>query len=62
MEGLRKLYEENEEESIILGGVVTGRIHSIPTVKELLEKIIAEAEEIISKLPSNIRKEKLIEI
>ncbi|TFG21702.1 MAG: nitronate monooxygenase [Promethearchaeota archaeon] len=62
MEGLRKLYEENEEESIILGGVVTGRIHSIPTVKELLENIIAEAEEIISKLPSNIRKEKLIEI
>jgi enoyl-[acyl-carrier protein] reductase II len=62
MEGLRKLYDENEEESIILGGVVTGRIHSIPTVKELLESIIAEAEEIISKLPSYIRKEKLIEI
>ena len=62
MEGLKKLYDENEEESIILGGVVTGRIHSIPTVKELLENIMTDAEEIISKLPSYIRKEKLIEI
>ena len=62
MQGLQKLYEENEEESIILGGVVTGRIHSIPTVKELLESIINQAEQIISKLPSFINKEKLLEI
>ncbi|MFX0187350.1 MAG: NAD(P)H-dependent flavin oxidoreductase [Candidatus Hodarchaeota archaeon] len=62
LEGLKKLYDEIEEESIILGGSVTGRIHSIPTVKELLESIITEAEKIISELPSYIRKEKLIEI
>ncbi len=62
MEGLAKLIEENEDESIILGGVVTGRIHSIPTVKELIESVMNEAEQIISKLPSTIKKEKLIEI
>ena len=63
MEGLEKLIEENEDDSIILGGVVTGRIHSIPTVKELLESIILEAEQIISKLPETIRiEEELLEI
>ena len=62
MKGLEKLYDEVEEESILMGGVVTGRIHSIPTVKELLESIMNEAEQIISKLPSYISKEKLIEI
>jgi len=62
MEGLEKLIEENEDDSIILGGVVAGRVHSIPTVKELLESIILEAEQIISKLPDNIRLEELLEI
>ena len=62
LDGLSNLYDEIEDESIILGGVVTGRIHSIPTVKELLEDIISEAEQVISKLPDYIRKEKLIEI
>jgi NAD(P)H-dependent flavin oxidoreductase YrpB (nitropropane dioxygenase family) len=62
MQGLEKLYEENEDESIILGGVVTGRIHSIPTVKELLESTISEAEKIISNLPSLVKKEEILEI
>jgi len=62
LHGLENLYKEIEDDSIILGGVVTGRIHSIPTVKGLLESIIKEAEQIISKLPVYIRKEKLIEI
>jgi hypothetical protein len=62
MTGLEKLLEENEDESIILGGVVAGRIHSIPTVKELLENIMKEAEEVISDLPSLIKKENVLEI
>ena len=62
MTGLEKLLEENEDESIILGGVVAGRIHSIPTVKELLESIMKDAEQTISNLPSLIKKEKLLEI
>ena len=54
LDGLTKLLEENEDDSIILGGVVTGRIHTIPTVKELLESIMKEAEEIITNLPKNV--------
>ena len=56
LDGLTKLLEENEDDSIILGGVVTGRIHSIPTVKELLDSIMKEAEEIITNLPRNVLK------
>ncbi|MFX1596121.1 MAG: NAD(P)H-dependent flavin oxidoreductase [Promethearchaeota archaeon] len=62
LQGLDNLYREVEDDSIILGGVVTGRIHSIPSVKELLESIINEAEQIISKLPAYIKKEELLEI
>ncbi|MFX1309962.1 MAG: NAD(P)H-dependent flavin oxidoreductase [Promethearchaeota archaeon] len=58
MDGLRKLYEEIEDDSIILGGSVSGRIHSIPTIKDLLDSVMNEAEEIISKLPSYIKKER----
>ncbi len=63
LKGLEKLMEENEDESILLGGVVTGRIHSIPSVKELLESVIKEAEKIISNLPSKVKieiKEELV--
>jgi len=54
MEGLAKLFEGDEENSVILGGVVTGRIHSIPTVKELFDSIMTEAEEIIKNLPKKV--------
>lgn len=58
MEGLRNLMDnsKSEEESIVLGGIVTGRIHSIPTVKELIEDIMKEAEQIIKELPKKVIK------
>ncbi|MHA1148910.1 MAG: NAD(P)H-dependent flavin oxidoreductase [Promethearchaeota archaeon] len=58
MDGLRNLMdpEKGADDSIVLGGVVTGRIHSIPTVKELVDGIMCEAEEIIKSLPSQILK------
>ncbi len=56
MQGLEKLYEENEEEALLQGGVVAGRIHSIPTVKDLLESVMSEAEQIISTLPNKVLK------
>ncbi|MHC1590758.1 MAG: NAD(P)H-dependent flavin oxidoreductase [Candidatus Helarchaeales archaeon] len=52
MDGLEKLFDGDEENSIILGGVVTGRIHSIPTVKELFDSIMQDAEKIIKELPN----------
>ena len=51
MDGLANLFNSDEDNSIILGGSVAGRIHSIPKVKELLDSIIAEAEDVIKKLP-----------
>jgi NAD(P)H-dependent flavin oxidoreductase YrpB (nitropropane dioxygenase family) len=57
-EGLRNLRdtEKTADEAIVLGGVVTGRIHSIPTVKELIESIMSEAEDIIKNLPIQVLK------
>ena len=54
MDGLGKLMDEIEDESVILGGVVTGRIHSIPTIKELITGIMQEAEAIITNLPGKV--------
>ncbi|NHI92017.1 MAG: hypothetical protein EAX96_05900 [Candidatus Lokiarchaeota archaeon] len=54
MDGLGKLMDQIEDESVILGGVVTGRIHSIPTIKELIESIMEEAEAIITSLPGKV--------
>ncbi|HUX99811.1 MAG TPA: nitronate monooxygenase [Candidatus Deferrimicrobium sp.] len=54
MDGLTKLFDGDEDNSIILGGSVTGRIHNIPTVKELFDSIMSEAEQIILKLPQTV--------
>ncbi|MHA1380130.1 MAG: NAD(P)H-dependent flavin oxidoreductase [Candidatus Helarchaeota archaeon] len=57
MKGLERLLDNDEDGSVILGGVTTGRIHDIPTVKDLLEDIAGEAEEIITKLPGQVVKQ-----
>jgi len=36
-------------------GQVCGRINDIPTVKELIESIVAEAEEILDKITPKIK-------
>ena len=36
-------------------GQVCGRVSDIPTVKELIERIVAEAEEILDKITPKIR-------
>jgi NAD(P)H-dependent flavin oxidoreductase YrpB (nitropropane dioxygenase family) len=54
MDGLTNLFDGDEDNSIILGGSVTGRIHSIPTVKELFDSIVSEAEQIVLKLPHTV--------
>lgn len=56
MKGLEQLMENDEDGSVILGGVTTGRVHDIPTVKELLERTVNEAEEIITRLPGQVVK------
>ena len=54
MDGLTNLFDGDEDNSIILGGSVTGRIHSIPKVKDLFESIMTEAEQIIRELPKKV--------
>ena len=48
--GLENLFKGNIEKTPVLGGQVAGRIHDIPTVKELLDRIASEAEETLAKL------------
>ncbi|MHA1730244.1 MAG: NAD(P)H-dependent flavin oxidoreductase [Promethearchaeota archaeon] len=52
--GFQKLVDEDENESLMNAGVVTGRIHSIPTVHELIQGIMTEAEQIIKSFPDKI--------
>ena len=53
---LRKLVDEDENASLMNAGVVTGRIHSIPTVHDLIQSIMTEAEEIILDMTENLIK------
>ncbi|MFB0562849.1 MAG: NAD(P)H-dependent flavin oxidoreductase [Candidatus Lokiarchaeia archaeon] len=51
-DGVRHTLEGNMEKGFMAAGQVTGLIEDIPTVKELMERTIKEAEEIIEKLKS----------
>jgi NAD(P)H-dependent flavin oxidoreductase YrpB (nitropropane dioxygenase family) len=55
--GFRKLIDEDEDASLMNAGVVTGRIHSIPTVHDLIDSIMTEAEEIILGMHKDLIKE-----
>ena len=55
MRGLENLFKGDLEAAPILGGVVSGRIHSIPSVKELIDGIMREAESVLESLNSDFR-------
>jgi NAD(P)H-dependent flavin oxidoreductase YrpB (nitropropane dioxygenase family) len=48
--GLANLFQGKMEEAAVLGGTVAGRIHDIPTVQELCNRIMVEAEATIKSL------------
>jgi enoyl-[acyl-carrier protein] reductase II len=50
--GLENLFKGDIDATPILGGVVTGRIHDIPGVKELIEGIIEEVASVLEELKS----------
>jgi len=52
--GLTNLLQGKMEEAAVLGGTVAGRIHDIPTVQELCDRIMEEAEATIRNLRSLI--------
>lgn len=51
IKGHLNLLGDNEEEALFYGGEVAGRIRDVPTVGELIERIVGEAEEIIKSMP-----------
>ena len=53
-EGFARLIEDDADGSLILGGEVSGRIDDLPFVRELIERIAGEAEEIIKSLPKEM--------
>jgi NAD(P)H-dependent flavin oxidoreductase YrpB (nitropropane dioxygenase family) len=52
--GLANLFQGKMDEAAVLGGTVAGRIHDIPTVQELCDSIMEEAEATIRNLESLI--------
>jgi NAD(P)H-dependent flavin oxidoreductase YrpB (nitropropane dioxygenase family) len=52
--GLANLFQGKMDQAPVLGGTVAGRIHDIPTVQELCDRIMKEAEAAIKDLGSLI--------
>jgi enoyl-[acyl-carrier protein] reductase II len=50
--GLTNLFQGKMDEAAVLGGTVAGRVHDIPTVQELCDRIMQEAEVAIRNLES----------
>ena len=53
-EGFTALYRGNAEKALMPGGEIAGRIEDVPTVKELVDRVVKEAEEIIGSLPQRV--------
>ncbi len=53
---LKGIYEGDTEEGILFCGQAVGGINDIPTVKELLTRVIAEAEQTFSSLNAKVQK------
>ena len=51
--GLENLFNGDIDNTPVLGGQVAGRIHDIPTVQELIDRIVKEADETLSRLQKN---------
>jgi NAD(P)H-dependent flavin oxidoreductase YrpB (nitropropane dioxygenase family) len=56
LEGFVATFAGDEKKAIMAGGEVAGRIDDLPTVKELVDGIAREAEEIIRNLPQRFLK------
>lgn len=54
--GLANLFDGKIDDAAVLGGTVAGRVHDIPTVQELCDRTMEEAEATIENLESLIVK------
>ena len=55
LEGFTAAFAGNAKRALFAGGEVAGRIDDLPTVKELVDKVIQGAEQIMLGLPQKIR-------
>ena len=51
-EGFARLVENDAERSLILGGEAAGRIDDLPTVSDLMNRMVAETADVLKHLPS----------
>ena len=56
LEGIGATFAGNAKKALMAGGEVAGRIEDLPTVGELIERIMREAEAIIRGLPKRFIK------
>ena len=54
-DGFEKLLEGDESRALMLAGEVSGRIGDVPSVSELVERIMSEAEGIMKRLAEQVR-------
>ena len=53
---MKAIYEGNTEEGILYAGQAIGGINDVPTVKEVIDRVIVEAEETLTSLNEKIQK------
>lgn len=56
LEGFAATFAGDEKRALMAAGEVAGRIGDLPTVKELVDTIIAQAEECLERLPGKVRR------
>ena len=56
-EGWEALFSGDGPRALMPGGEVAGRVDDLPTVKELVDRIVKEAEEIIQNMPQRFLRE-----
>jgi nitronate monooxygenase len=50
----KAIHEGNEEEGVLFCGQVTGATQDLPSVKELIDRTVAEAERVLKKGPNKV--------
>ena len=53
-EGFEDLMDGHPDTALMFGGEVVGRINDLPTVAELINRIIEEAQDVIKTLPKDL--------
>jgi NAD(P)H-dependent flavin oxidoreductase YrpB (nitropropane dioxygenase family) len=54
-DGFEDLMDAKQDTALMFGGEVIGRIQDLPTVEELIERLLREASEVIQSLPDSVK-------